>query len=296
MEGLRLEQEAPRVSHAVLFLCTALTATWAGTELLPEFAGSSLFGHAAAVVRDPALLLRGLPFSLTLLTLLGIHEWGHFHTARRLGIRATWPYFLPGPPYLSVGTFGAFIRLKSALPHRSALVRVGGGGPAAGFLACLVAMALGRGLLVLGYRCPTDLGVNVHLPMGYRLADGLLGGSWEGSRLLFENPVLAAAWIGFFVQGLNLLPCGQLDGGHVLYAFARRRHRTVSAVFGLSLFTMTPWGFHFAVWGALLLFLGYGHPPCLDEERPLGLADRALGVASAMIFVLCFHPLPFQWT
>jgi len=280
----------------VLFVCTLLTTTWAGTELLPEFAGDSPAAHAASLWADPAILLRGLPFALTLMALLAAHEWGHFGTARRLGVRATWPYFIPGPPYLSVGTFGAFIRLKSVLPDRSALVRVGGGGPAAGFLACLSALALGRCLLLAGYRCATDLGVNVNLPLGYRLADGLLGGRWDGQRVLFENPVLAAAWIGFFVQGLNLLPCGQLDGGHVLYAFARKRHRAVSTVLGLSLFAFTPWGLHFAVWGALLLFLGYGHPPCADEDRPLDPRARALGVASALMLLLCFHPLPFQWT
>jgi len=279
----------------VLFVCALLTTTWAGTELLPEFAGDSPAVHAAALWAHPALLLRGLPFSLTLLALLATHEWGHFAMARRLGVRATWPYFLPGPPYLSVGTFGAFIRLKSPLPDRSALVKVGAGGPAAGFVACLAAMALGRGLLAAGYRCATDLGVNVNLPLGYRLVDGLLGGRWEAHRVLFENPVLAAAWIGFFVQGLNLIPCGQLDGGHVLYAFAQRHHRVVSTVLGLSLFALTPWGLHFAVWGALLLFLGYSHPPCLDEGRPLDTSSRALGAWSAVLFLLCFHPLPFQW-
>lgn len=233
---------------------------------------------------------------MSLLFILGVHEFGHFSRSRRLGVDATWPYFLPGPPYLSVGTFGAFIRLKGAIPDRGSLLEIGALGPVAGFAATVAMMVAGYAALAMGYRVPTDLGANVNLPLGYWLLNGIFLGRWEHTAIFFENPLLAASWIGFFVQGLNLLPAGQLDGGHVLYAFARRRHLLVSRTLGLLLFALVPWGLHFGLWAVLLLVLGYGHPSCVWEERPLHPRQAALGVTALVIFILCFHPLPFVWT
>lgn len=289
------QSEAPRGLHAVLFFCSLLTTAYAGTELLPRFAGEGPIAHARALLASPSLLLQGLPFALTLLFILAFHEWGHFSQARRFSVHASWPYFIPGPPYLSVGTFGAFIRLRGIVPDRNALILIGAGGPLAGFAAATVAYLAGHLLLALGYSCPTDLGVNVNLPLACRILEGCLSGRWDGQMLLFANPVIAAAWIGFFVQGLNLLPCGQLDGGHVLYAFTKRRHRLVSRILGVGLFALIPWGFHFAVWGALLLLLGYGHPACREEDVPMQPGPALVGWVSAVLLLLCFHPLPFHW-
>lgn len=287
--------EAPRGLHAVLFCVTLLTTAYAGTELLPRFSGEGVLAHARAVVASPSILVQGIPFALTLLFILACHEWGHYSEARRFAVPVSWPYFIPGPPYFSIGTFGAFIRLRGVVPDRNALLRIGAGGPVAGFAAATLAYLAGHLLLALGYACPTDLGVNVNLPLACRILEGCLTGRWEGQMLLFANPVLAAAWIGFFVQGLNLLPCGQLDGGHILYAFTRKRHKIISQVLGIGLFALVPWGYHFAVWGALLLFLGYGHPPCGHESAPLRRGPALLGGLSALLFLLSFHPLPFQW-
>jgi membrane-associated protease RseP (regulator of RpoE activity) len=289
-------RERPGLIHWALFACTLLTTLFAGTELLPRFAEASVSEHFSAIAANPWILLQGAPFSLSLLFILGVHEIGHFSRARRLGVDATWPYFLPGPPYLSVGTFGAFIRLKGAIPDRGSLMEIGALGPVAGFAASVAMMVAGYAALALGYRVPTDLGANVNLPLGYWLLNGFFLGRWEHTAIFFENPLLAASWIGFFVQGLNLLPAGQLDGGHVLYAFARRRHLLVSRALGLLLFALVPWGLHFGLWAVLLLVLGYGHPSCVWEERPPQPRQAALGVAALVIFILSFHPLPFAWT
>ena len=294
-QRLENERERPGLLHLALFFCTLLATLYCGTELLPRFADASVSEHFFSVLSHPLILLQGAPFSLALLFILGVHEFGHFGSARRLGVRATWPYFLPGPPYLSIGTFGAFIRLKGAIPDRGSLMEIGALGPVAGFAASVGVTLAGYGALALGYRVPTDLGANVNLPLGYWLLNGLFLGRWEHAAIFFENPILAASWIGFFVQGLNLLPAGQLDGGHVLYAFARRRHFYISRALGLGLFALMPWGLHFGIWAVLLLVLGYGHPACVWEERPLNGRQVALGAAALLIFVLCFHPMPFSF-
>ncbi len=289
-------RERPGFRHYALFACTLVTTLFAGTELLPRFADASISEHVSALASNPLILFQGAPFSLSLLLILGVHEFGHFSAARRLGVRATWPYFIPGPPYFSVGTFGAFIRLKSSIPDRGSLLEIGALGPVAGFIACVAMMLLGYAMLALGYRVPTDLGANVNLPLGYWIMNGVFLGRWGHTMVFFENPLLAASWIGFFVQGLNLLPAGQLDGGHVLYALARRRHLLVSRGLGLVLFALLPWGLHFGLWALLLLVLGYGHPACVWEERPLQGRQTFLGALALIIFILCFHPLPFAWT
>lgn len=283
-----------RKSQGLLLFLTALTTLLAGASLSPRFSDLTLGEFFGEVVRQPLLLARGLPFSLSLLFILGVHEMGHFLTARRHGVRATWPYFLPGPPFLSLGTFGAFIRLKSPLPHRRALMETGANGPLWGFLAALAVALLGLFAGPLGYRAPQDLGFNVGLPAALWLLRGLLAHRWEWSLTFFENPLLLSAWLGFFVQGLNLLPMGQLDGGHVVYAFFGPRHRAVSAgaavLFALLGLLSPQW----LLWvGLLFLVLGLHHPPTLDDGLPLGEGAVLRGILSLLVFLLCFVPVPF---
>ncbi|MEJ2368036.1 MAG: site-2 protease family protein [Acidobacteriota bacterium] len=289
-------REPLRLRHGVLLLCTLLLTLYTGTELLPRFSDASPLTHARFMFHHPWALVWGAPFALPLLFILGVHEFGHFSQALRHGIRVTWPYFIPGPPYISLGTFGAFIRLKSIIPTRGALMEVGVMGPLLGFLASIFTLVAGFALSAFGYHSPTDFGVNLNLPLIFQWIRGLMTGNWQSHVVLFDNPVIAAAWIGFFVQGLNLLPSGQLDGGHVLYALFRRKHRIISRTIGITLFLLTPWGLHFLIWGLLLLVLGYGHPPCLDDAKPMSRGQVILGIAAILIFILSFRALPFQWT
>lgn len=283
--------------HLLLLGATFFTTLLAGALLDPTFMDMGMWEQVSFVLRHPAALALGLPFCLPLLFILGVHGMGHFLTARRHGIRVTWPFFLPGPPFLSLGTFGAFIRLKGAIRTRGALMEVGANGPLWGFAASTAVAIAGFLLQIRGYDAPTDLGMNVRLPLIFWAMRGLFTGTWDRTLTLFANPVLLAAWIGFFVQGLNLLPVGQLDGGHVMYAFARWRHRYLSMGMGLVCLGFALFHPEWLLWVALIfLVLGLKHPPCLDDTAPLTERQVLLGLASMVIFILCFVPLPFIWS
>ncbi len=280
--------------HVLLAGLTVCTTMLAGASLDPLYSDLGPIALTGLALHHPSVFLAGLPFSLPLLFILGVHEMGHFVTARWYGIRATWPYFLPGPPVFSLGTFGAFIRLKGAIPTRGALMDVGVGGPFWGFLASVAVAASGFIAARAGYHAPADLGMDVNLPLAYRGLQMLILGDSRGTLTFFENPVLLAAWLGLFIQGLNLLPVGQLDGGHVLYAFAKARHRWVSTAIAVALLAYALVQPQWIVWAALLFFvLGLRHPPTLYDDVPMTPRQVALGVAAAIIFVLCFLPAPF---
>ena len=288
------EEEPWRRSQGLLLLSTAITTLLAGASLSPRLSDLGLGAFFRELIREPALLALGLPFSLSLLFILGVHEMGHFLSARKHGVRATWPYFLPGPPFLSLGTFGAFIRLKGPLPNRRALMETGANGPLWGFLATLAVALLGLLAGPLGYRSPQDLGFNVGLPAALWLLRGLLAGRWEWTLTFFDNPFLLSAWLGFFVQGLNLLPMGQLDGGHVVYAFFGKRHRAVSAGAAILFTLLGILNPQWLLWVGLLVFvLGLRHPPTLDDRLPLGAGAVLRGLLSLLVFLLCFVPVPF---
>lgn len=291
------EQEPLRVVQGALLAATVLTTFFSGTLLLPKFSDSGVLGHLSLIASRPQLLLLGAPFAVPLLFILAVHEMGHFLTARRHGIRVTWPYFIPGPPYLSLGTFGAFIRLKGIIGDRGTLMEVGANGPLWGFFASLFVAVLGFAAGAMGYRAPADLGANVNLPLAFWWLRGFFTGRWGHEMTFFDNPVLLAAWIGFFVQGLNLLPIGQLDGGHVLYAFFRRKHRVLSIALGIVFLVFAFFQPQWLLWVALIFFvLGFRHPPCLDDEAPLSPKHVALGLTSILLFALCFLPVPFVWS
>lgn len=286
-----------RFRHGVLLAATLWTTLYAGVLLLPEFYDMGILEHLRYMLHHPLAIFLGAPFAVPLLFILGVHEMGHFLTARRYGIRATWPYFIPGPPYLSLGTFGAFIRLKSPIATRGILMEVGAMGPLWGFGASVLVALLGFGLGLAGYHSPADLGMNVNLPLAFWALRGVMTHHWSHQLTFFENPVLLAAWIGFFVQGLNLIPIGQLDGGHVLYGFLRSRHRVVSLALGLVCLAFALFHPQWIIWVGLIFFvLGLRHPPCIDDSQPLSAAQVLLGLAAILMFVLCFLPIPFVWS
>jgi membrane-associated protease RseP (regulator of RpoE activity) len=292
----REEPEPFNLRQGLLLSVTVLTTLAAGTGLDPSFADLGLLEHLSLLAGRPWTLLAGFPFAAPLLFVLAVHEMGHFLNARRHGIRVTWPYFIPGPPFISLGTFGAFIRLKGPIPTRGALMEVGAGGPLWGFGASLAVALLGFGLGAAGYRSPTDLGANVNLPVAYWLLRGAFTGQWSWEMTLFDSPLHLAAWIGFFVQGLNLMPIGQLDGGHVLYAFAGRRHRQVSWAMALLFLAFAVFHPQWLIWAALLFFvLGLKHPPCQRDEVPLGRPQAIQGAVCVVLFVLTFLPVPMVW-
>jgi membrane-associated protease RseP (regulator of RpoE activity) len=282
----------------VLFLLTLLCTTALGARIAFQFErnlpGLDLAGDLAVfsdLLHRPALLLDGLPYSVALLLILLAHEFGHYFACQYHGVSCTPPWFIPTPIF--IGTFGAFIRFRSPLKSRRELFDVGIAGPLAGFIFLLPALGVGLALS----RVVPGLGQAGEARLGLPLALQWIGGwLFPGANLadLSLHPVARAAWVGLLATALNLLPVGQLDGGHIFYALLGERHRWVSlATVGVLLllgFVFWPW----FVWAGLLYFVGRRHFPVYDDE-PLDARRRALVVAAVLIFVLAFMPAPLLY-
>jgi membrane-associated protease RseP (regulator of RpoE activity) len=288
--------------HILLLLLTLLSTIVVGAGLAESFRQNLPFSfdEVTGYVRmwhHPAYLLQGLPFSLTLLLILMSHEMGHYLTALSYGVDVSLPYFLPAPTL--IGTMGAFIRLRSAIQSKRALFDIGIGGPLAGFAVLIGPLAAGLALsrVVPGIVARGDL--TLGNPLLMRMLEALIfPGVPYGDISL--HPVARAAWAGLLATALNLLPIGQLDGGHILYAFAGERTRLLSRVFvgmlaalGVYQLFATHYtnGYTWLLWSAVLLFFGMRHPAIYDP-RPLGRWRTALGVAALAIFILSFTISP----
>lgn len=244
------------------------------------------------------ILSNGVVFAILVSLILGSHEMGHYFACRLYGLHASLPYFLPSLPPL--GTFGAVIRIRSRIPHRNALFDIAIAGPIAGFVLALP-------VLIIGYLIAEPAPLSVTYENGIAMGPSLAG---IGIRLLLgiegsiqPNAFIGAGWIGMFVTSLNLFPVGQLDGGHLAYAFSGKFHRitsylTLVALLGLILTQLFWWKVvpGYVVWWALLLWLRDRHPPLLRESDPLSSGRRRLAWAAVAIFFTAFVPLPFVVT
>jgi membrane-associated protease RseP (regulator of RpoE activity) len=251
---------------------------------------------------DFELFKYGISFSVSLLVILTAHESGHYVACRLYGVDATLPYFIPLPPLIGpAGTLGAFIKIVSPLPSRRATFDIGVAGPIAGFIT-LIPIAI-IGLLTMKQAAPTQI---VNAQAGLHFSDPLLTqilARLFGLDLAFDyfNPFLAAAWIGLLITSLNLIPSGQLDGGHAIYAvFGEKIHlwtgriafvlmATIS-VFGWILYS-SPSGFLFAI--LLAVMMRVRHPEPLDDTS-LNFTRKVVAVLTLLIFILCFVPFPIQ--
>lgn len=274
----------PRINLLLLFL-TILTTIAAGALM----EGVNLF-------RTPQLYWKGIPFSITLMLILGVHELGHFLTAKKHHVDASLPYFIPAPTL--IGTFGAFIKMRSPVRNRLALVEIGAAGPIAGFIVAVPALFIGLALSTMMMKVTMVTG-----EMGIRLGDSLLlkiatqilyPGLPETMDIML-HPIAFAAWIGMLVTMLNLLPIGQLDGGHIAYAllgkwYTKVAYGSLAVILILGIFS-TNW----LVWAALVFFLiRVKHPPITDVSSPLSRREIVIGVIALVIFLLTFIPVPFR--
>ena len=270
--------------HAGLLAATLLSATLAGVDVEPR-----------ELVANPALFLRGLPFAAALVTILLVHELGHYLTCLRHRVSASLPYFLPAPLLSPVGTFGAFIRIRSRFPDRRALFDIGASGPWAGFVVALAAT-------VIGLTHSTVLATPQEWH-GFACGDSLLTAFLTrivlhvDSAVVVLHPVAFAGWFGLFVTSLNLLPVGQLDGGHVLYATLGRPTPRIAALLIAFLVWLGVRGYPgWLLWAVIItVFLSLGHPPTDDDRRPLDPARRLAALATLVVFVLTFVPEPFKF-
>jgi hypothetical protein len=273
--------------HWLLFFATLATTTWAGAL------------HAGVnLLQQPERFAVGLPYSLGLLLILGSHELGHYFTAKAHGIRVTPPYFIPVP--FALGTFGAFIKIKSITPNRRALFDVAVAGPLAGLVFAIPALLIGLHFSqVIPGNAPAGLGhagVNVGSSVLLAcLANLSLGASaLQGNHLLL-HPLAFAGWLGLIVTALNLLPIGQLDGGHMSHAlFGSRNARGISmvamaALVGLALFVWP--GLMF--WAFIVFFIaGTRDAPAANDLTPVGPPRRALGYFTFLLLLLIVVPVP----
>jgi len=277
--------QRPRLTltHIVLFVTTALTTTVAGA-----------LQAGADLVQDPWSIQAGIPFAATLLSILLIHELGHYTLARWHRVAATLPYFIPAPPLL-IGTFGAFIRMQTPPPNRRALFDVGAAGPWAGLLIAVPAafvglrlsevrpLALGEGGLVLGD--------SILFSWLTRLA---LGTTADDVTIIL-HPVALAGWFGLFVTFLNLLPVGQLDGGHVAYALFGRWHRWIARSFLALILVLGMTGWQgWLMWVILLLLIGLDHPPTRDLLTPLDVRRQVAGWLTVGVLIVTFMANPLS--
>lgn len=265
--------------HLTLLGLTIFTTSIIGMLLLSSFLG-------------------GLLFSFTLLMILGAHEMGHYIACRWYGVRATLPFFIPAP--IGIGTFGAFIKIKSPIPTRRALFDIGIAGPLAGFVFALPAAFIGiyYALTVPHQPMTGELPI-LNDSLLFIIIEKMLG----VPRDIEINPIWFAAWVGMLVTSLNLLPVGQLDGGHVTYAlFDRRGHRRIalSVYFGvITLAAISYFGGGWMGWLVyvviLTLMLRVGHPSVMHPAEPLGFGRVLVAAIGLIVFLLCFMPFPISF-
>lgn len=282
--------------HALLLCATLFTTTLMGAWMafdfhnnLPPFSGGDLEA-LGRFFRDPGLLAGGLPFSLTLLAILLAHEFGHYLACVFYRVDASLPYFLPAPT--PIGTLGAFIRIRSPIFTMRELFDIGIAGPLAGALFLLPAFAIG-----LAYsKVLPGIGEESELIFGAPLIQRLLMAAvFPGapSEDVYLHPVARAAWVGALATALNLLPIGQLDGGHILYSFVGRWHRRLSQLFVALLVPLAYFSLSWLVWAILLFFFGLRHPAIYDSSG-LSRGRKWLGLLALSLFILCFTLTPLR--
>src|SRR5215831_4372675 len=313
--------------HSALFVLTLCTTTICGIWMTGDLEGAGLnepigaaggswlampVAYVLTVLRlvrfaflHPVVLGDGLLFSVSLLAILVAHESGHYLFCRYYGVDATLPFFIPQPPLLIPGTFGAFIRMKSPVPSRRALFDIGLAGPLAGFavivpVAFAAVLTLHHAPLVAGQGAPPGGVITFNDPLLFRLIARWFRKDLDNSE---ANSFYLAAWVGALVTSLNLMPVGQLDGGHGTFAvFGKTAHAWIArSVFaGMIVLSLLGWLWHGSpAWFLFIVLLAFmlrvGHPQPQQME-PLGPARIIIGIVTLIVFALCFLPFPITFS
>ncbi len=294
MEGLvdQAKMGSPLV-NILLLVATVLTTLSFGSQLV---LGINLWEAVSAgnIYLVAQALLAGLPYAITLLGILGVHELGHYVAARLHGVQATLPYFIPLP--FGLGTLGALIHIKSPMKNRRVLFDIGLAGPYAGLFVAFPLFLIGLFLsssqivpVTLDALTLERLGSSIFM----NIALDFLADVPQGQTIIV-HPILFAAWWGIFVTGINLLPVGQLDGGHTSYAlFGRYAHPIALITFLLlivagALLQQLSW----FIWAFFIMLGGLRHPPPMNDISDVGPVRKAIGVITIFVFVMIFVPVP----
>jgi len=288
----------------VLFLLTLCTCLVAGTHF------AIAYSHHQAVSWDefvaafqllytrPASLVAGLPFALTLMTILLAHELGHFFACRHHHIRSSYPFFIPFPSL--IGTFGAFILIRSPIRTTRALFDVGASGPFVGFVFAVPALIYGvlHSQVVYGLADASKADVVFGVPLILHLLAAIIHPGVASENLLL-HPIGRAAWVGLFATSLNLLPAGQLDGGHILRSISPRGHRFLSIFLPVFLLLLGFYGHWMGqrwsiwyVWAAIIFGLRFLRVAPIYDPLPLDPNRRFGAFLALLVFLLCFMPIP----
>lgn len=254
-----------------------------------------------------AVLMHAAIYAASLMAILGSHEMGHWLVARREGVKTSLPVFIPMP--LGIGTFGAVISMKELPPTRAALIRIGAAGPLAGGAVALVLMAIAITtcpMIPLPDLDPTEP-AGMSFELGESLATRIMAHAMSISvpegMVPLATPFYFAAWAGFLLTSLNLMPVGQLDGGHVFYGLIGERANRLARPFALAVMALAipatvgaVFSLTYLVWGLVLLFLVAWHPPVPRPEEKLPWDARLLAVGCVVLFALTFMISPMRIT
>ncbi|HSQ35743.1 MAG TPA: site-2 protease family protein [Candidatus Binatia bacterium] len=293
MDELNINPIRKYALNAALFLLTLAFTLIIGIQYHINFhdivlpAGSGFFEF---LWRHPAAWLWGLSYSISLLGILLVHELGHFFACRYHRIEATLPFFVPAPTL--IGTFGAFIKIRSPFPSKKALFDVGLAGPLAGFLAALPVIFIGISRSRIVAQESLQAGMTLGEPLIFKFIAWLVFGPVAGQQDILVHPMAFAGWFGLLATAFNLFPIGQLDGGHILYAWLGKKSYVagVASIAVLVLLGIIYWP-GWLIWALIVTLIGLRHPPLFDAEK-MDLKRKILAVIALLIFLLSFTAAP----
>jgi membrane-associated protease RseP (regulator of RpoE activity) len=282
--------------HALLLLLTLATTTLVGASSYVGYLTD--FGQHRVRITATQALVHGLWYSVPALAILGSHEMGHYLACRYYGINASLPYFIPAPILSIFGTLGAVIRIREPLRTKRMLFDIGVAGPIAGFVLAVPALVIGMAWSRV-VRLPQNLPGTINLgePWLFQIVKRMVFGNLPHGLDVNMHPMVLAAWFGMFATALNLLPIGQLDGGHIAYANLGRRanlvtYVTLAIMLVLGVTVSANWLFWSLLMLILLSMFGFRHPPTSDEHDDLGVARLLVTLFAVLMFILCFTPAP----
>tara|TARA_B100000686_G_scaffold277056_1_gene296383 strand:- start:1779 stop:2705 length:927 start_codon:yes stop_codon:yes gene_type:complete len=237
----------------------------------------------------------GLLFSISLLLILGVHEFGHYWASRKNGVQSTLPYFIPAPPIFIAGTFGAFIQIKQRIPNRRVLIEIGAAGPIAGFVVALPMLMVG---LYLSSVLPSIGTGGISYGSSFILkfcSITILGVDPSSPYVdIHFHPIAFAGWIGMLLTAFNLMPVGQLDGGHIIYAIFPNKHTVIGKLFFLVLFPLGYFWPGWIFWAVMIALMGFKTAPLEEDVGELDPIHKTIGFITMVIFFLTFVPIPFS--